>query len=83
MTINRNKPIYYSWVAPCSGLVTVNCDGAFSDQFSFGSVAFIVRDSWGNFIVGDVFSFSCLSPTFAKAHAILLVAKWAVAGHYC
>lgn len=45
-------------VAPCLGFIKVNCDGAYSEYLSFGTTAFLARDSYATFINGGSIVFS-------------------------
>lgn len=64
-------------MAPCSGCLKINCDGAFAPSLSFGAAAFIVRDSKGVLVDGGSESFQCSSPQFAEAKAVFLGIEWA------
>ena len=58
-------------MAPCPGLLKINCDGAYSDNLKLGIAAFVVRDHIGALVDGNLFFYSCSSPVGVEAKAVL------------
>lgn len=64
-------------MAPCPGSYKINYNSPLSIKLNFGFDTFVVRDSEGSFITGDIASFFCRSFILAEAMAIKMAVNYA------